>query len=248
MKNKKKPQIVCQSSCNISSHRWSHFIEKMKNNFFNLCDVSEFEQAIFHCQLAESLGLIRRCFLCSNYDHKIIRIPECTDSCSCRQLNSQPERITHYCLKLFEAIDCREGENKNIFIMHLGFTQDIQGFNQIFAEYVIPVESTLTFTLETIMFTSFHSKFQNRTEIPFWNWVLIFITSGRTLFYCANSTQIKNFHIYFCLYWYFKMILIIVKQRNDLWKWFLIIVNQRGSNLRFLPEIFCCWWTTWARS
>ena len=137
----------------------------MKNNFFNLCVVNEFEESIFQCQLADSLGVIRRCFLCSKYDHKIIRIPDCTDSCTCHRFNSRPERITHYCLKLFQAIESREGENKNIFIMHLGLTKDRQGFNQIFAEYVTPYDSTLTFTLEPIIYTSFHSKFHDQTDL-----------------------------------------------------------------------------------
>lgn len=141
----------------------------MKNNFFNLCDVSEFEETLFQCQLAESLGLMRRCFLCSNYDQKIIRIPDCKDSCPCRRLNSRSERVTHCCLMLFRAIECREGENKNIFIVHLGLTQDRQGFNQMFAEYLIPYKSTLTFTLEPVIFTSFHGKFQDRIEFTFQN-------------------------------------------------------------------------------
>lgn len=132
----------------------------MKNNFFNLCGIREFDESIFQCQLAESLGIIRRCFLCSNYNHHTIRISDCDDSCSCRRFNCRTERINHYCHKLFQAIESREGENKNIFIITLGLTQDGQGSIQIFADYVTPIEPTFNFNLEPILMTSFHDKFQ----------------------------------------------------------------------------------------
>ena len=131
-------------------------------NFFNVNDYHPFEEAIFQCALAKCIGLTRNCYLCDHYDHQVITVPDCIKSCWCYGSQDKTEVIKHFCLKIFDAIEIKEEQNKDIFILNLGFQETTLGEN-LFAEYLVPFQAVYLEPhdyFEPLNITEFYRSFQ----------------------------------------------------------------------------------------
>ena len=115
----------------------------MNSNFYNISCFQDFEEALFQCDLGESLGFSRRCYICDNYDHRTLEIPDCLESCWCHTTGSKIEVINHLCCKIFEEIQIKEVEPKEIFIYKLGLHENSK---KLFVSYFSPFETVLSFT------------------------------------------------------------------------------------------------------
>ena len=133
---------------------------KMRNIFFNLCGIPQFEEQIFQCQLGEALGLVRKCFICDNYTQQFIRLVDCDHSCICRQFSAKKQLISHYCDLLLKAIDSQLGSGQMVFISSLGLSKDRNG-TQIYAEYLIPLDSPFNTGFEPTQVHHFFDFFQD---------------------------------------------------------------------------------------
>ena len=114
---------------------------KMRNIFFNLSGIPQFEEQVFQCELAEALGLVRKCFICDHYSRQSIRLADCDNQCECRQFTTRNQLISHYCDKILNEIDSRLGSGQMVFISSLGMTKDRDG-TTIYAHYLLPLDST----------------------------------------------------------------------------------------------------------
>ena len=133
---------------------------KIQRNFFNLSESVDFRESIFQCQLGLSLGLTRRCYICDHYDQNILTLPDCKPSCKCRKSKNRDELVRHLCEKIFRAIDTRAQENKDVYIIAMGFKQN-GGKTQIFAEYLIPFAATQQPTIGRLNMKAFVQSFQD---------------------------------------------------------------------------------------
>ena len=126
------------------------------SNFFNLMEILDFEEAEFQCQLGESLGFTRQCYLCSHFTRHSIRLGDCDSTCICHDFNNKEDLVTHWCWKLFLGIEQREGRENNIFVSSLGIDEEKK---ELFAEYLIPVSPVTIFLLEPVDYPSFTKHF-----------------------------------------------------------------------------------------
>ena len=85
----------------------------MNSNFFNLQQNFAFEEAVFQCELGESLGLTRSCYLCSHYVLKSLTIDF---DIACKNFSSKENKLELWCWKLLETIEEREGQYLEIFL------------------------------------------------------------------------------------------------------------------------------------
>ena len=131
---------------------------KMRKTIFNLVGQHAFEEQIFQCQLSESLGLVRRCFICDHYIKLSVRLADCDDTCECHDFVSKTQLIRHYCCKIFDEIESQL-EPGPFFILELGLTKDQNG-TLIFAEYLTPLKTSSFFTQPTVL-TQFYDSFQD---------------------------------------------------------------------------------------
>ena len=113
---------------------------KINRNFFSLTGKPEFLKQNFECQLGRSLGLTRRCYLCEHYVPGLALIPDCKPSCKCNNFKTRSEVVKHLCERIFEFIDAREGQDRDIFIVTIGYRQ-IGLHKQIFSEYLVPTKA-----------------------------------------------------------------------------------------------------------
>ena len=136
---------------------------KIERNFFNLARSQDFQECIFRCQLGLSLGLTSRCYLCDHYDYNILTIPDCKPACACKKITKRQEMMKHLCGKVFKAIDSREIQEKDIFIISLGY-QKSDGKYQIFAEYMVPMVTASKPIIGRLDMKSFTTSFQDCTD------------------------------------------------------------------------------------
>ena len=136
---------------------------KIHRNFFNLARSQDVQESIFQCQLGLSLGLTRRCFLCDHYDYNILTIPDCKPACACKKITKRQELMKHLCGKVFKAIDNREIQGKDVFIISLGY-QKSAGKYQIFAEYMVPMATVPEPVIGRLDMKSFTNSFQDCSD------------------------------------------------------------------------------------
>ena len=132
---------------------------EMKNNFYNLSDIPFFDKQIFECELGESLGLIRNCYICENYIHQSVSLPECDQSCSCTEISTRKDLLTHWCHKLFESISLQDGVYKDIFVINMGLKPNGQKYDLV-ADYLIPIYPVAQFSLQPVDMEPFLTHFR----------------------------------------------------------------------------------------
>ena len=71
--------------------------------------------------------------------------------------------MKHLCGKVFKAIDSREIQEKDIFIISLGY-QKSDGKYQIFAEYMVPMVTASKPIIGRLDMKSFTTSFQDCTD------------------------------------------------------------------------------------
>ena len=135
---------------------------KIKRNFFNLCNSTDFQESIFECQLGTSLGLTRRCYLCDHYVQNIAVLPDCESSCKCKKSRNRKELVKHLCERIFRLIDARERENNDIFITGIGMKQ-VGSKPKLFAEYMTPIAASRTVSDDRLNLQTFVGVFQDCT-------------------------------------------------------------------------------------
>ena len=133
---------------------------KIQRNFFNLAKSPDFQESIFQCQLGLSLGLTRRCYLCDHYDSNILTLPDCKPSCTCKKFTKKDDLVKHLCGKVFKAIDNREIQGKDIFIIAVGYQKSAEKY-QIFAEYMVPMATATKPIIGRLDMKSFTNSFQD---------------------------------------------------------------------------------------
>ena len=136
---------------------------KIQRNFFNLAKSSDFQESIFQCQLGLSMGFTRRCYICDHYDYNILTLPDCKPSCVCKKITKREELVKHLCGKIFKAIDNREIQGKDIFIISLGY-QRTAGKHQVFAEYMVPMAASSEPIIRRLDMKSFTQSFQDCSD------------------------------------------------------------------------------------
>ena len=133
----------------------------MNSNFFNLQQNFAFDESIFQCDLGESLGLTRPCYLCSHYISKTLRIDADIDS---KNFSSKENKFEFWCWKVLHAIEEREGQMLEIFIKCLGVEETKNGC-QLYAEYFMPINPTRRFIQQTVNISDFTEQFLNSSNI-----------------------------------------------------------------------------------
>ena len=133
----------------------------MNSNFFNLQQNFAFDEAIFQCDLGESLGLTRPCYLCSHYILKTLRIDADIDS---ENFSSKENKFELWCWKVLHAIEEREGQMLEIFIKCLGVEETKNGC-QLYAEYFMPINPTRRFIQQTVNISDFTEQFLNSSNL-----------------------------------------------------------------------------------
>ena len=133
----------------------------MNSNFFNLQQNFAFDESIFQCELGESLGLTRSCYLCSHYQLKTLRIDSDIDSIN---FSSKENKFEFWCWKIFERIQEREGQKLEIFIKCIGAKETKKGC-QLYAEYYVPINPTRHFVQQTVNITAFTEHFLNSSDL-----------------------------------------------------------------------------------
>ena len=136
---------------------------KIQRNFFNLARSHDIQESIFQCQLGLSLGLTRRCYLCDHYDYNILTIPDCKPACACKKISKRQDLMKHLCGKVFKAIDNREIQGKDVFIISLGY-QKSAGKYQIFAEYMVSMATVPEPVIGRLDMKSFTNSFQDCSD------------------------------------------------------------------------------------
>ena len=132
----------------------------MKNTFFNVCGIPQFEEQIFQCELAEALGLVRKCSICDHYTKQFIRLVDCDDQCVCQQFSTRNQLIGHFCDLILSEIDSRLGSGQTVFVSSLGMTKDPDG-TRIYAHYLLPLHSTFKTVLEPTQVHHFFDFFED---------------------------------------------------------------------------------------
>ena len=133
----------------------------MNSNFFNLQQNCTFEEAVFQCELGESLGLTRSCYLCSHYVLKSLTIDFDID---CKTLSSKENKLELWSWKLLESIEEREGQNLEIFIKTLGAKATRSGY-ELYSEYFIPINPAVPFIQHTVNISHFTEQFYDSSTL-----------------------------------------------------------------------------------
>ena len=133
----------------------------MNSNFFNLQQNIAFDESIFQCELGESLGLTRSCYLCSHYQLKSLRIDSDKDS---KNFSSNENKLEFWCWKVLKSIEEREGQNLEIFIKCLGANETKNGC-ELYAEYYLPINPSLHFIQQTVNISAFTEQFLNSKNL-----------------------------------------------------------------------------------
>ena len=156
--------IICNRTRGVLSIRLRQSKKvEMKNNFYHLSDIPFFDKQMFECELGESLGLTRNCYICENYIHQSVRLPECDKNCSCKEIYTRKELLTHWCHKLFESIGLQIGEQKNIFVINMGLESNGEKHDLV-ADYLIPIYPVAEFSLQPVNIESFLTHFRYQED------------------------------------------------------------------------------------
>ena len=146
----------------LSSKAELYSFKKMKINFYNLSFFRDLDEAFFQCELGKSLGFVRRCYICENYNQHNLEIPDCEESCWCRTSSSKFDVINHLIYKIFEAIQIREAESKEIFIISLELRKTSK--EHLCVSYLVPFEPASIFIENPINIQCFTDYFQFTNE------------------------------------------------------------------------------------
>ena len=137
------------------------FVLVMNSNFFNLQQNFAFDESIFQCDLGESLGLTRSCYLCSHYTLKTLRIDSDIDY---KNFSSKQNEIEFWCWEILKTIEEKEGQKLEIFIKSLGGEETKKGC-ELYAEYYMPINPSLHFIQQTVDISAFTEQFLNSTNL-----------------------------------------------------------------------------------
>ena len=137
---------------------------KINRNFFSLKEKPEFLKQNFECQLGRSLGLTRRCYLCEHYVPNIALLPDCKSSCKCNNFKTRSEVVKHLIERIFQFIDARERQDRDIFIVTIGYR--VLGLQkQIFCEYLVPTTACPLHTEHKKNWRTFVKSFSDSTAM-----------------------------------------------------------------------------------